>query len=198
MSTLNIALKNTFLCSVIIAAALTLQSCIPAVFVGGAVVGGTVISDSRGPKTMMDDHNIAYKAQLNLRNTIELRNSRIAVTTFNHVLVLVGQVPSADLRSLAEDKVRSIPKVKHIWNELEVTTPISVAVQTQDAWTTTQVKSKLIGAKNLNSAQIKVITENGVVYLLGLTTRNQARIAAYQASVVPGVTKVVELFEYTK
>lgn len=183
-----------------IAIALCLEACVPAAFVAGAAgatVGGLVIYDQRSTKTMLDDQDIAYRAQARLSQNPELKDtSRLSVMTFNHAVLIVGQAPSSYLKNLAENLVRSVPKVNRVYNEITVEKPASAIAGTNDTWLTTKVKSALLAEKGLNSAQIKILTENGVVYMMGLVTRNQADLATDCVQKVAGVQKIVKLFEY--
>lgn len=174
-----------------------MPSCVPAVFMAGAAAAGVVIYDQRSPKIMFDDKNITFAVQNVLNNDSELRNkSHVAIIVFNHIALLVGQTPTVELRNRAETLVKANTKIKILYNELTVEKPISDVARAADAWITTKVKTSLLAASGLNSASLKVITENGVVYLLGLTTRTQAQIATAKTRTVAGVKKVVKLFEY--
>ena len=83
-----------------------------------------------------------------------------------------------------------------LYNEVTIEQPISNSARANDSWITTKVKTTLLTSPNLNSASLKIITENGVVYLMGLTTRTQAQIATDKTRTVAGVQKIVKLFEY--
>ena len=83
--------------------ALMLSACAPTAFVVGAAAGGAIIYDQRSSKTMLDDKDIVYRAQARLDQDAELKQkTHLSVTAFNHVLLLVGQAPSSDLKSRAE------------------------------------------------------------------------------------------------
>ncbi|MDR1057307.1 MAG: BON domain-containing protein [Coxiellaceae bacterium] len=176
--------------------ALTLQACVPAVFVAGTAAG-TVLSDHRNTKTMFEDREITFRLQHQLDNAQDLRNqSHVSVTTFNHIVLLLGQTPTAELRSQAEAIVKSNSTVRMLYNEVTIEKPISDVAKANDMWITTKVKTVLAATAGLNSASLKVVTENGVVYLMGLTTRDQAKLATDKTRTVAGVKKVVKLFEY--
>jgi len=174
-----------------------LQGCMPAAFVCGAAAGGAVIYDNRLPKTILDDHNITYRAQSKINANRSLKEkAHVSVTTFNHIVLVVGQVPNAELKSKVETIVKSIPNVRIVYNEVNVAKPITDIERANDTWITSKVKTALFAEKGLKSTQIKVVTENGTVYLMGMTTKSQAYIAAEKTSTVVGVHKVVKLFEY--
>jgi osmotically-inducible protein OsmY len=174
-----------------------LGGCVPVAFVAGAAAGGAVIYDNRGTKTILQDDSTAYKAQGRINSDAALnQQTHIAVTVFNHIMLLVGQAATADLRQHAYDLVSNLPNIKRIYNQITVEAPTSLAIRSNDAWITTKVKTKLLAEKGLHSSQIKVLTEKGTVYLMGLVTRSQGALAALVTSKVSGVQKVVTLFEY--
>lgn len=180
----------------IVLLALILQGCMPAAFVAGAATG-TIIYDQRDTKTIFEDRNITFKIQNKFNSDSELRkNSHVTITTFNHIALLLGQVSDERLRDRAEEIVKSNSKVKLVYNEITVGKPISSMTQTNDSWITTKVKTVLVTVPGLNSSTLKVVTEDGTVYLMGLTTREQGKLAADKTRRVSGVKKVVKLFEY--
>lgn len=173
-----------------------LTSCIPAVFVAGAAAGGAVIYDRRAIGTMLQDREIANRAQATLNDTPALRGAHIVVTSFNHIVLMVGQTPKPAQRSLAEELVSKVPSIKRIYNRITVAAPSSTLVRTNDAWITSKVKTMMLTKPGLKSGQIKVLTENSVVYLMGVVTRKQATLAVDVARRVSGVQEVVKVFEY--
>lgn len=181
---------------VVVLVALILQGCIPAIFVAGAATGA-VIYDHRSTKTMIDDRNLTFTIQHQFDNDQELRGkAHLSIASFNHIVLLLGQTPNAGLRNKAETMVKANAKVKMVYNEITVEKPISNLDRTNDAWITTKVKTILASVPGLSSANLKVVTENKVVYLMGLTSRSQAKLAADKTRTVGGVQKVVKLFEY--
>lgn len=175
-----------------------LQGCLATAVVAGAAATTAVVYDNRSTKTMVDDRDISYKAQYNLSYNKELHTkAHVNSAVFNRVLLLVGQAPTEDLRNLAENEVKSIPKVKLIHNEITIEPPVNTQTQANDTWITTKIKSALLADKGLVSAEVKVVTENGVVYLLGLVNKSQADQISEIVRKTEGVKKVVKLFEYT-
>jgi osmotically-inducible protein OsmY len=176
---------------------LFLQGCAPAAFVAGACAGGAVIYDHRNTETMLFDQDATYNAQTKIDNDPELgEKAHISVSTFDRIMLLVGQAPTQDLRNKAECLAKAIPHVKMVYNEITVENPTAEMVRANDTWITSKVKTVLFANRNLHSSQIKIVTENGVVYLMGMITRSQAKVATTDASHVTGVCKVVKLFEY--
>jgi len=176
----------------------TLQGCAP-VIVAGAATGAIVAHDRRSAGTILDDQTTELKVNSALHDDTKLmKNSRISVTVFNGVALLVGQVPSEQHRKRAAAHARQNMKVKQVNNELKITKPIGLKVQNNDTWITTKAKSSLLSAKGVGSAYIKVISERGVVYLMGLVTRAEGQAAAETVQQVKGVQGIVKVFEYVE
>lgn len=177
---------------------LFLQACIPVLIAGGVAVGGVLVYDNRTTKTMYDDRDISYRAQIALSNNKELsEKAHITLAVFDRVILLVGQAPTPDLKATAESIAKTIPKVKRVHNDITIEEPISSKIKANDTWITTKIKSELVTTKGLYSVPLKIVTENGIVYLMGLTTKQQGSLAGDVARKVEGVKKVVKLFEYT-
>ncbi len=190
-------LKTLLRQNLIVAMVILLSGCIAAAFATGAAIGGAVVYDKRAIKVMYDDQTIEYQAMRALEQNSDLvNNARISVTSFNYVLLLVGEAPSKSLRIKAQQVVAHVPKVRRIVNQITIGNPINFSTQSNDSWITTQVKTKMLATKGLTSSQIKVITENSIVYLMGIVTKSQAQLASKVASQIKGVTKVATLFEY--
>lgn len=123
--------------------------------------------------------------------------SRIIVTSYNGVILLAGQTPRAELKQLAEQAAQRVNGVNKVHNELQVGRPTSLLVRSNDSLLTSRIKTQMLADSNVPSARIKVITENGIVYLLGLVTRAEANNATALVQSVSGVQKIVRLFQYT-
>lgn len=177
-----------------------LQGCVVLAAAGaGAATSAVVVNDRRPVQTITDDQNIEYTANSEINQTPALNtNSHISVVSYNHAVLLVGQVPSDSVKAQVESLVQSLPKVSRVYNQLQVRPETSLAQRSKDTWITAKVKSSMIAEKYLNSGQIKVVTENGVVYLMGIVTQQQSRTAADVARRVSGVKQVVTLFEFTR
>jgi len=177
--------------------ALSVQGCFVAA-AGAATTGTAVAVDRRTAGTIVDDQAIELKAMYAIRQQRELwQKSHIHVLSYNNVLLVLGQTPTESFKQAAEEALQGIPKVRRIHNELEVIEPLSLAERSKDAWITTQIKTKLIGTKDMRAHHVKVISENRVVYLMGLTTSTEEMTATDIAQTVPGVEKVVQIFENT-
>ena len=173
-----------------------LPGCIPVAFVAGATAGGAIVYDKRNLKTMMHDREIANRAQAKINNSAALRNAHVSVASFNRIVLIIGQTPTPRQRALAYELVSSVPGIKRIYNRLTMAAPSSSLARANDAWITSKVKTMMLAKSGLHSTQIKVITENGVVYLMGVVGRKQAQLATNVARRVDGVQEVVKVFEY--
>ncbi|AKK00139.1 MULTISPECIES: BON domain-containing protein [Pseudomonas] len=159
------------------------------------------IEDDRGTRTFgskIDDSLIETKAGVNIAKADpDLdNNSHIVVTSFNGVVLLAGQTPRADLKAKAEQAASSVQRVKTVHNELQVLQPSSLLARQNDAWLTTKIKTQMLTDASIPGSRIKVVTENGIVYLLGLLTKQEAAQATNLVQGVSGVQKIVKLFEY--
>ncbi|MGH8418410.1 MAG: BON domain-containing protein [Pseudomonas sp.] len=159
------------------------------------------IDDDRGTRTFgskIDDSLIETKVAVNVaKASPDLDNaSHIVVTSFNGVVLLAGQTPRADLKQLAEQTASQVQKVKKVNNELQVIEPSSLLARSNDAWLTSKIKTQMLTDSAIPGSRIKVVTENGIVYLLGLLTQAEATRATNLVQGVAGVQKIVKLFEY--
>jgi osmotically-inducible protein OsmY len=180
----------------VLAILLLLQGCAAAVVAGtaGAV---SAANDRRTIGSQIDDNNIEIKATLALKKVPTLSDkANISVVSVNGTILLVGQVPSRDLLSQAEQAVRNSVSVKNIHNQLRIGTRIGITTQTHDTWLTSKVKTKLLTAETITGNNIKVVTENGEVFLMGLVSETEADMAVEIARHVNGVKRVVKAFEY--
>lgn len=174
-----------------------LQGCAAAA-VSGAATGAAMVHDRRTAGTIIDDQATEIKSLHAItRNQPLWKQSHINVVSYNNALLLVGQTPSESFKQDAEELIRSKTNVKKIYNELSIGEPASLTTRSKDSWITTQIKAKLVGTKDISAARIKVITEEGVVYLMGLTTPQEEVTATEIARTIPNVEKVVQIFEHT-
>lgn len=147
--------------------------------------------------TDIDDFQIETGIGVNIKKAHhDLERAHVNVYAFNGVVLLTGEVPREELRAIAGDTARRFRGVRQVHNELQVQSTSSLLSRSSDSWITTKVKSKLIGYKDIDSSKIKVVTENGVVFLMGLVFPDQAEKAARVASSTKGVRRVVKVFEY--
>ena len=162
--------------------------------------GCAVFSDDprvRTPGSMIDDQVIETMVKRQIWNSDPgFDSSHLVAVSYNGVLLLAGQVESVELRSQAEEIARSLDKVRKVHNELQVGGPISMVARANDSWLTTKVKTKMLADAEVAARKIKVVTENGTVYLMGMLPREEADAAVEAARSVYGVQKIVKVFEY--
>ena len=156
------------------------------------------IADDPGERTLaqiIEDDNIETKVTVNIHaENNAYDNAHFSAISYNGYVLLVGQVPTDALKSGATNVVRKVAEVRRIYNELEIGAPTSAATRTKDAWITTKVKSRLLGSEEIDSGRVKVVTENGVIYLMGMLTRKEAEFVADKAA-SSGAKRVVKIFE---
>lgn len=186
--------KSVFL-SLALLLSLGLQGCFVAA-AGGAATGSVIAVDRRTTGTILDDQTIELKATHALKKEKELWNSsHLRVVSYNNVVLLLGQTPTPEFKELAEASLSDVARIRRIHNELSVAEPISLGARTQDSWITTKIKTQMLGSKEAPANRIKVVTEDKVVYLLGLTSPEEQMAATEIAQSISGVEKVVQVFE---
>jgi osmotically-inducible protein OsmY len=187
-------LVSTVLVGALAAATLgSLQGCI-ALLGAGAVAGGLSLNDRRTSGTQLDDQAIELKSGGRIRDAIG-DNGHVIVTSYNRVVLISGEVPSESDKAAAAKAVAGIENVTNVVNELEVGPNSTLSTRSSDTLITTRVKSALIDAKDIQASAIKVVTERGIVYLMGRVTEREASRAADIARAQSSVMKVVRVFE---
>lgn len=171
----------------------------PALLVAGGTGTAMVANDSRTAGSVVEDEVIETKAFLALRREFG-DSANISVISYNRRPLLVGQAPTSEMRARAERAVRGLENVRadDIVNQVEVAGPSSLATRTADTLLTAHVKSVLctLREEGFSCLSVKVVTEKGTVYLLGLVTRKQAAAAVEAVRTVRGVLRVARFFEY--
>jgi osmotically-inducible protein OsmY len=179
---------------VVLCGLLALQGCIEAVIVGGAASGVLVISDRRQPDVMASDERI--EIQVGQRLADQFKSAHINTISYNKMVLLTGEVPNAATKADAEKVAQSVSEVRSVVNELQIGPASSFGNRGNDSFISGKVKAAFISHAKFQPNHVKVITEGGVVYLLGLVTRGEAETATEIARTVGGVQKVVRVFEY--
>ena len=147
---------------------------------------------------VVEDESIETKVVVNMKSQEPaFRGSNFSVISHNGVVLIVGQVESEALKSKATTIAsQASSKIKRIHNELEVAGKTSLISRSNDSWVATKVRTLMLTNKEVPSDQIKVIAENGAIYLMGIISQTEGDRAANLARNVSGVTKVVKVFEY--
>lgn len=180
---------------VAISAAL-LQGCIAAAVV--TVAGGaTVANDKRSIGNQIDDQVIELDAYTKFKEHPGLGESaNLQIVSVNGSVLIVGQSPNTYLRDLAIKTLNEVDGVVQIHNQIRIGNITSVTTRTNDYWLTSKVKTALFANENIKSSNIKVVTENAEVFLMGLVTQTQANLAVETARNIGGVSRVLKAFEY--
>jgi osmotically-inducible protein OsmY len=172
----------------------SLQGCFPVVAVGVGA-GVMMAQDRRTADAYIDDQKIESKAARLIDKQV---NSvmHANVTSFNYRVLISGEVPDESTKTEIDKIVSGIEKVRDVQNELAVTPTSSLASRSNDGLITSNVKLRFMNNKHFNADHIKVVTENGTVYLMGLVNHTEADAATEIASTTQGVRRVVRMFEY--
>jgi osmotically-inducible protein OsmY len=179
-------------------AALTaaLCGCVPLVVAGGVAVGASVATDRRTTGAQVDDEIIEDKTVLTLHERFK-GDFHVNVTSYNGIVLLTGEVPAEAAKADVEQIVRSTPKVRAVQDELVVGPVTDLASRSNDTVITSKVKARFVEANKFQINHVKVVTEHGVVYLMGVVRRDEGNAAGELASTTAGVQRVVKVFEYT-
>ena len=187
------SLRLTALLAALVTAT-TLGACAP-LLLGGAIVGSSiVVTDRRTSGTQVDDQGIELKGIRKVNDAIGDRGS-VSVTSYNRVVLLTGTVLAEADKAAVERAAASIENVKSVVNEVAVGTAASFGNRSNDTLLTSKVKASFVDAKDVQVNAYKVVTERGIVYLLGRVTEREASRASDIARGVSGVQKVVRVFE---
>ena len=171
-----------------------LQGCATAV-ITGAATGVSIAHDRRTTGSVIDDQGIEFKAASAIyRNKAIYDQSHVNVTSYNGTVLITGEALTEQLKQQIYELVRIIPKVRTIHNELIIAAPSALPSRSSDAWITSKVKAKITADENLDPFFVKVVTEHGIVYLMGIVTRSEAQRAVHIASTSAGVQRVVKIF----
>ncbi len=173
-----------------------LQGCVAAGVV--AVVGGaSVVTDNRTIGNQIDDQQIELTAHHNLSLQKELQdNTSLQVVCVNGSLLVVGQAPNTYLRDMAIKTLKKVDGITNLHNQIRISNTTSIATRTHDVWLTSKIKTAFLTKENLNATNIKVVTENGEVFLMGLAAKADATIAVDIARNISGVNRVYKMFVY--
>jgi len=164
---------------------------------GGGAAAGVASVDRRTTGSIIEDQTIELKAYGSIRANEELaKKTHINITSYNTVVLITGESPLDEMRQEVISLVTAVEKVTHVYNEITIAAPSSMVSRSSDVYITTKVKAKLFADKILNGLAIKIVTEKGVVYLMGLASHQEAEIATNIARETGGVQKVVKLFQY--
>ena len=176
-----------------------LSSCVPLVLVGGAATTASVVHDRRTTGTIVEDQAIELRIKSALRKDEEIADqTHINVTSYNAIVLLSGEAPSQTLRTRAGGIARGDKQARRVHNEIQIAAPSSAMTRSSDSWITTKTKTSLVGLdiKGFDPTRVKVVSENGTVFLMGMVYRKEADAIVARTQQVTGVQRIVKLFEY--
>jgi osmotically-inducible protein OsmY len=173
-----------------------LQACAAAIVTGGAV-GVTAATSERTTGTLIEDQSIELKTSSEFRKHEDIKSqAHWSVTSYNTKVLLTGEAPTEEIRQKMGDAALTVDKVTHVYNEITIAAPSSMMSRSSDTLITGKVKTLLLADKNTKGLSVKVVTDKGVVHLMGLVSREQGDNTTEVARQTGGVQKVVKLFEY--
>lgn len=187
--------KNTRIIAILLLGTM-LQGCAVATVVA-VTAGVTMVADRRSFSKQIDDQTIEFTAHNELAKQKALsNNTNLHVVSMNGTVLIVGQAPNSYLRELAIKTVQGVSDIVSIHNQIRIGSITAVTTQSNDIWLTSKVKSALLAAEDVHAKDIKVITENSEVFLLGLVTKEEAEIVVEITRNISGVSQVFKAFEY--
>jgi osmotically-inducible protein OsmY len=188
-------MKKSLAVGLLVGAALVplLQGCLP-LLAAGASGGALAAFDRRSLGTQTDDETIEWKASARVGEK-SWDDVHANFTSFGRRVLVTGEVPAPAVKAEVERIVAGVPQVQAVYNELAVGPVTSFSTRSNDSYITSRVKGRFVDSGKFNAIHVKVVTEDGVVYLLGLVTQSEAEAAIQVARTTSGVKKVVTLLE---
>jgi osmotically-inducible protein OsmY len=172
-------------------------------FVSSCMMGGIAVS---GAQAVYDRHSIQKKLDDNYTSmqayraiyleTDKYKNTNVSIATYNNSIIITGQTPELGQKKEITQIVKNIASNRKIYNFAEIASPSSVLTRASDTWITSKIKAKMIATNNIDPTKIKVVTENGTVFLMGIVLREDADIAVDIAQNTSGVQSIVKIFSY--
>ena len=173
-----------------------LAACVPVLIGAATVTTINVATDRRTVGRNLDDNTLELDLRKEFLLDDSLKGTNVSVTAINGIVLLTGEVSTDAQRRHAEEIANSRIQTLSVVNELQLAGRTSITSRTNDTLITSQVKTKLLTSDEVPANAVKVVTEGGKVYLLGLVTRAEADAAVRAAQEVGGVTHIVKVFEY--
>ncbi len=179
-------------------AALTpaLNGCVAVVAGGAAATGFLMAEDRRKTGVYLQDEEIELHGMNRVHELFPQASVNVSVTSYNHNVLLTGQAPDESTKAKVEESIKGIANVHTVYDEITISGVPSLTSAANDSAITTKIKAKLLDGKGVNFNHVKVVTEAGVVYLMGLLTHAEGEEAAEVAAHTGGVVRVVKVIEY--
>jgi len=170
-----------------------LQGCVP-VIIGGAAAGVMSAHDRRSTGTQADDETTEWKASNHVPDQYKTF-SHVNFTSYNRRVLITGEVPSEEAKSVIEAETRKLDGVREVYNELGIGPVSSLGSRSTDSYIDSKVKARLVDSNQISANHIKVVTERAIVHLMGIVNAREAKVAVDVARTTSGVTKVVNVLE---
>ena len=170
-----------------------LQGCFPLV-AAGVTTGVMATVDRRSVGTQTEDESIEWKASSRVGKDLVVK-THLNFTSFNRKVLITGEVPTPEAKADAERIVGELNNVQGIYNEIVVGPSSSFSNRSNDSFITSKIKSRSLDSGKFNPVHVKVVTEAGIAYLMGMLTQAEADAAINVARTTTGVKKVVNLME---
>ena len=172
-----------------------LHGCAAVALGGAAAAGGYMVGEDRRPVPVMtDDQGIEFRVANRVGE--KYPGAHVNATSYNYLVLLTGEAPNDAAKADIEQIARSVDKVRGVYNELQVAGSSSFPARANDSYITSKVKARFLDARRFNPVHVKVVTEAGTVYLMGIVKRQEANDASELARTTGGVQRVVRVFEY--
>lgn len=188
--------KTSFLISLILMCFISLSGCSTL----HTAFGGGNIEEDYGTRTLgtkVEDNNIETKSKINLANgSKQLKKARISVNSYNGVVLLTGVVGSESERRQASEIVRKVRKVRRIHNELNLGKLGTFLSSASDTLIVGKINSRLSINNVIDTSRIKIVVEQGIVYLMGIVTPQEAAMIVANVQKTAGIQRIVKVFEY--
>jgi osmotically-inducible protein OsmY len=186
------ALRRAMLALALIAPA---AGCVPVMIGAGGAAAVTSLEDRRSTGAQIDDESIEIRASNRVNDRFGDR-AHVNVTSYNRIALITGEVPDERAREQVEKIVLAVPNVRGATNDVQISGVSSLGSRANDSYLTTKVRGRLLDTKRVSPVHVKVVSEAGVVYLMGIVTQAEADEAVEIARTTGGVRKVVKVFEY--
>ena len=173
-----------------------LQGCVPVIIAAGVGAGTMVATDRRSTGAQADDPSIELKINTAAGSSYG-NDIHVNVLSFNATVLLTGEVPSKAILDDIVKVAQTTDRVKKVDSYLVIGPNAEMSTRTNDSYVTSKVKARFVESEKFSATHVKVVTERGVVYLMGIVSRAEGADAAQIAATTTGVGKVVKIFEYT-
>ena len=175
------------------ASTLFLQGCFT-LAASGIGAAALMVDDRRSTGVYVEDENVEWKARGRILD--RFKDAHVNITSYNLIVLVTGEVPNEQMKQEIGDAIRGIPSVKSVVNELVVGGNTALTARASDTFTTTNVKTRFINNGKFSINHVKVVTEAGTAFLMGIVTREEGDAATELARTTGGVSRVVKVFEY--